>query len=493
MNAFRNPSLRVRLVVATAVALSVVFAATGVALCMAMRASLRAEFDENLALKVRALAVLTEWQDGRVFLDIQQSGQLAEFERGEHPQYYQVWRADGERPAEVARSPSLAKDKSLPQLTATERPAFFTQRLPDGRDGRMTALAWTVQPDREEAKDHDAKPVQVIGVVAAETRGLERTIGKLALLVAGGCAGATVLAVAVVGWLIGRGLRPVDRVAAAIAGVGYETLSDRLPDADVPAELRPVVTRINELLGRLEEAFARERSLTADVAHELRTPLAGLRAALEVSAARQRTPAEYERTIARCVTTLDRLQAMVDNLLRLARLEAGQAAPPVATEAIDLGAFLAARWEECRTRAESRGLRMAWDVAGEPHVRANGEDLRIVVDNLFDNAITYADAGGTVRVSAREGTFTVANNGATLTAEQVGHVFDRFWRGEASRSASGTHCGLGLTMVKRLVERMHGSATAELGSGGEFGVTVQLPVARLALERERVMHTTSVP
>ena len=474
--------MKLRLVLATAVALSIVFAAMGAALYAAMRASLRAEFDQTLGIKARALASMTERRGDLLFLD-DEHAHLDEFAAGKHAQYFQIWQTDGPGgPRVVARSPSLTGG-DLGRLDAPGEltPAFSDGRLPGGKRGRYVAISYAVSPEADDREKHGEPMLHAMLVVGAESHGYEHTAERLGWLLAAGCGAATVVAVVAVGLLIGRGLRPVNQVASAIAGVGHETLSERLTEAGVPRELRPIVRRINELLARLESAFARERALTADVAHELRTPLAGVRAALEVCTGRRREPAEYERTIGRCVVTVDRLQAMVNNLLRLARLE-GEERQGQGDGEVDVPELVVARWEDFAARGAERGLSVKWELPdGGAAARGDEESLRVIVDNLFDNAVSYAAGGTAIRVSVRNDgggvCLEVANAGSELTTEQASQVFDRFWRGDASRAAAGVHCGLGMTLVKRIVEGLGGRIEVCSERGGQFVVAVQLSAA----------------
>lgn len=117
-----------------------------------------------------------------------------------------------------------------------------------------------------------------------------------------------------------------------------------------------------------------------------------------------------------------------------------------------------------------------WNVDAEKSVETDREKLRIVLQNLFDNAVSYTNAGGEIRVSVIDDTdIEIANTGSQLSEDDVAHVFDRFWRSDSARSQTGIHVGLGLTLCARLIKSMDGTIAADSTAGGEFQVTVHLP------------------
>jgi two-component system, OmpR family, heavy metal sensor histidine kinase CusS len=242
-----------------------------------------------------------------------------------------------------------------------------------------------------------------------------------------------------------RSLRPLGAVCERIAAIDARDLTARLDAARVPDELLPVVQRVNDLLARLDGAFARERAFSNDVAHELRTPLAGLRTLLEVTATRPRTEADYAAALRDGARLVEQLQAMVDRLLQLARLDAGLA--PLARERVDLADLLPEAWDPFAAQATARGLRVDWRLDEGVVVDTDRRLLETVLRNLLENAVTYADEGGRVQIVVRREetrlVVEVANTGSQLSPEQVALAPQRFWRGAASRTEAGVHCGRG--------------------------------------------------
>jgi two-component system sensor histidine kinase QseC len=265
-------------------------------------------------------------------------------------------------------------------------------------------------------------------------------------------------------------------IATEIAAIGENDLTARVGSAPVPAEIAPIKDRLNGLLARLEKAFDSERRITADVAHELRTPLAGIRATLEVALGRERNSTEYRSALSECLAMAVGMQALTDNLLTLARLDAS--AVTLQVERIVLAEFVDSIWLAFREKAAAREISFENRIPEGLAVNSDAVNLGTVLSNLLSNAVEYADSPGQIWITARqmdaEVEIAVANTGAALTGEQLAHVFDRFWRSDRARAETGVHCGLGLALVQEMAKALHGRATAEV-QNGTFTARVTLP------------------
>ncbi len=459
-------SLRARLLAGTALAMGIVLSASAVALYVLVRASLLAEFDGALESKVRALAGLVD-QEEEVETEFDERN-LPELRRKHRPEYLEVWKGDG---SVVYRSPSLG-DRDLDRVGGPPgAPTVRAVRLPNGQRGRIAGL--TFAPRTERPGPGEAR--QATLVLGRETHEIEETLARLRGLLVGVCAGAILASGGLLAWVVRRGLRPVDGLATQIAGVGEADLSARIAGGGAPRELTPVVHRLNDLLARLEAAFNRERAFSADVAHELRTPLAGLRATIEVALSRIRDAAGYRDALSDCLDVCLPMQTMVDNLLALARADAGQL--ELLVEPVDLDELLKESWAPFDARAAEHRLRVEWAVDSAAALRTDRGTLRLILQNLLGNAVAYADPGGLVRIESHERDgrleLIVANSGSKLTPEQAAHVFERFWRGDAARTDVGLHCGLGLALCQKLMGLLAGSISVESAVGGMFTVTLR--------------------
>lgn len=463
-------TLRTRLLLGTGLGATIVLLLAGGMLYALIQDALWKEFDNTLATKARALASMIEQEGDKIELEFDEAD-LPEYRPSQEAEYYQVWVDDTNV---RARSPSL-EGRDLTTLRGSlEEPAYGSGTLPDGRPGRSVGVSFFPRFDDE--GDAPPRRPEVLLVIARATTGLKRTLALIQffMLLIGTLAVLTT--VSVLAWSVRRGLRPVDQLATQIESVGETDLGTRIDPAGVPAELLPVVDRLNDLLGRLESAFHRERRFTADVAHELRNPLAGVRSMLEVALTRQRDAEAYQDTLRKTLAVSEQMQQMVENLLNLARADAGQC--EVHVENIDLPALIKQCWEPLSSEATGKQLQIEWKLAEPCMLESDSDKLRLILQNVLSNAVNHANQGGRVCIASvlRNGhaELTVTNTGSDISPGDVEHVFDRFWRGDASRRATGRHCGLGLSLCKILVELLGGSIQAVSSPGGTFGIVARL-------------------
>ncbi len=288
------------------------------------------------------------------------------------------------------------------------------------------------------------------------------------------------MAATVVGciWLVQLGLVPLRRLTEAVSKVSPKDFRLSYDEKNLPRELRPIVDRLNGTLAELSRAFAREKQSAADISHELRTPLAALRTTIEVALKKGRSPEEYRETLEDCRESCGHMNALVERLLTLARLDAGvdQLRPSM----VDVAALT----EQCTTMvrplAEAHGLDLQLERNGPVNLHTDPNKFREIVSNLLHNAIAYNRPHGKVAVGlhTRAGRvrLEVKDTGIGISEDAKIHIFDRFYRVDASRHAEGMHSGLGLSIVKGYVDLLGGSIDVDstLGSGSTF--CIELPL-----------------
>ncbi|TQK07596.1 two-component system heavy metal sensor histidine kinase CusS [Herbaspirillum sp. SJZ107] len=271
-----------------------------------------------------------------------------------------------------------------------------------------------------------------------------------------------------------RGLRPLRVVAEHAALVRPGTLAQRLDLAGAPSELRPLIDAFNEMLARLQEGYARLSGFSADLAHEFRTPVANLLGQSQVMLAQTRTAADYEQLIASNIEELERLARMIDSMLFLAR--AGQDEVVLARQPRDALDELHRMADFFESMAEERGLRVT--CAGEGTVLADPALLRRALANLLSNAVRHADAGSTIALRASQGAgvteLSVANDGAPVAPAHLAHLFERFYRADSARSDAQGSTGLGLSIVRAIMD-LHGGNAAVHADGERICFTLAFP------------------
>ena len=287
--------------------------------------------------------------------------------------------------------------------------------------------------------------------------------------------GALLTVVAAMGGyaLAARALRPIDQMTRTARRISAEDLSARL---DLPAtddEVGRLAATFDEMLGRLDDSFQRERQFTANASHELRTPLAAMQAILEVVRAQPRTPAEYEAAIDDLAEEADRLRTLVDRLLYLARNDARRSD---VRQPVELAFLLADIVDSLEPLAEQKGVVLSLATPSKLAMRGDGDSLVRLFVNLLDNAIKYT-AQGSVAVSATAEaawvTVAVSDTGAGIAAEHLPHIFDRFYRVDAARTSRGS--GLGLAIAHDIARAHGGDITVASQPGQGTTFTVALP------------------
>jgi heavy metal sensor kinase len=317
---------------------------------------------------------------------------------------------------------------------------------------------------------HDGQLVGMVQV-AQGLDPVEDTLERLRILLAL----SSPLAILVAGLggyaLTARALSRVDRITQTARRISAEDLSQRLNLPPTNDEVGRLATTFDTMLSRLDGSFQRERQFTADASHELRTPLAAMQVILSTVREKRRSPEEYEQALADLAEETDRMQALAEDLLLLARREA---AHPVSHEAIDLSLLLCDIAESLSPLAEAKGLSLSCTAPPQLALQGDQDGLIRLFSNLLDNAIKYTDHGEIVVKADRTSNdilqVTVSDTGCGIPAEHVPHIFERFYRAEASRTRPGA--GLGLTIAMDIARAHGGTIQVEssVGAGSTFTI-----------------------
>jgi two-component system OmpR family sensor kinase len=276
-----------------------------------------------------------------------------------------------------------------------------------------------------------------------------------------------------------RALRPIDRMVTRARHIGEGNLTERLPHPGTRDEIGRLVETLNEMLARLERSFEIQRRFTADASHELRSPLSRLRAELEVTLRRPRPLPEYEETLRSCLGEVQRVQGLTEELLELARIDARQEAE--AARPVPVSEIVEAAVSAVTSEAERRGILVLVEDGPEMLVNAAPVAAKVALANIVDNAVKFSPSGGEVRLAIGAGNgeavITVSDSGPGVSPDDVPRLFQRFYRGKASRASDVPGVGLGLAISRALIERQGGRISVE--TAGEKGATfiVHLPLA----------------
>jgi heavy metal sensor kinase len=276
-------------------------------------------------------------------------------------------------------------------------------------------------------------------------------------------------------WLAGRATRPIDDIIRTTERLRPDKLDERLPQRGTGDELDRLSETINASLDRIAAYLGRQREFVAHAAHELRSPLTALRAAVEVALQRERPAAEYQELLADLAEEAEALSALVNRLLLLAEGDSGALLPRDAVS--DLGMIAARCVEMFQGIADQRGIALTAAIRSAP-VPGDAGRLAQVVNNLLDNALKFTPAGGrvslVVAVAGTEVVLTVEDSGPGIPLEVLPRVFDRFFTGDRSRSRGGA--GLGLSICRTVVEACGGRIELSSKPGDGTQAIARLPL-----------------
>src|SRR5881392_538344 len=403
------------------------------------------------AMSLAALVRYTEDATGNVYFD---DTLLPSSIDPNHPDLFAVW---ADRSGLVARSDNWPQGLEIPSAP-NHHWNFEWNRVP------YHALRVSQVPilDREEGKAF--RPQTLTIFYAAPTIRLRMQVRRAGAFIA--LAGMLLLAVTVLLALRGirRGLRPLQNLAQEASRVSAQNWELRLPEeVSQIKELRPVTQSMKQMLERLQRSFEQQRQFLGNAAHELKTPVAVMKSTLQ------------------SLEDLERLEQLLQWMLRLARAEQwAHGALRRDLDVIDINATCEEAIDRIRNLAQSRNTAIHLSTNGPVPFRADPEDLQLVWANLLENAVRYSPEGSSVEVAVTHdngGPFHIVfqDHGPGIPPHDLPHVFERFYRGDRSRTRATGGFGLGLAIAKALVEAYGGSISAESEPSRGTRMTVQLP------------------
>lgn len=322
--------------------------------------------------------------------------------------------------------------------------------------------------------------------VGASTDMIEADVHRLDRLVWMGVAFTFIAAPLCGFWLAGRMLRPIAGIIDTASRLRPDRLNERLPHRGTGDELDKLAETVNRLLDRIASYLSERRDFLANSAHELRSPLAAMRSTVEVSLQSGKITREDEEVFSVIIDQCRSLEYLVNQLLLLAETEAEQFIER--SEEVSLERLVAMSGDMFAAAAEMKGVTLRIEELAPATVHGNRNHLRQVVNNLLDNAVKFTAEGGVIGVSLRHSddgsaVLTVSDTGPGIAAEDVPHVFDRFFRGDRSRHRDGRGTGLGLSICRAVVAAHGGTISFESDVRTGTVVRVVLPLLPLSITR----------
>jgi len=373
-------------------------------------------------------------------------------------------------------TPGMGDQLDLSQLTSQTQGRPERAVSVNGKNGRLFVVTSAVAPVGGSAQ---TDTVQIAIDVSQQEELLARYRHRFWVILLG-----TLAIFPLVGYQIARrGIRPVREVATTARHISSTNLHERIQPEGYPSELASLAATFNEMLDGLEESFDRISKFSADIAHDLRTPVNNIRGEAEVALARARTVDEYREVLGSCLEEAVRLSDLIGDLLFLARAESPLA--HLHRESINVGELLSGIREYYEAPAADRGISLSTVVPSEPVIaQLDRTLLQRAVGNLVSNALAHTPAGKSVVLGASVEPaavrIEVSDAGVGIPPEALPRVFDRFFRVDESRSQASGGTGLGLAIVQSIM-LLHGGnveIASQVGQGTQ--VTLRLPLSRAA-------------
>jgi two-component system, OmpR family, heavy metal sensor histidine kinase CusS len=430
------------------------------------------QFDASLESAAHIISASVEWSNNKLDFEID-SKLTPEFAGNKTSAYYELWTDDG---AVIKKSPSLGNDELIWHKPANHPLVFKSFVMKKSRRVRVVVISFLPNIEND-TPDANNSPKPFVLAVARDAGDLLANLRFLKYLLSIASAGIIALACIIASAVVRRGLSPLSAVARQIDSIRDDNLKSRITGKNLPDEIVPIQRQLNNLLEHLEASFERERTFNANVAHELRTPLAGLKSIIDVTLTRSRDAAEYQTALSESLAIINDMEDMVSKLLMLTRIESGQMTS--AREPINLAELVDKCWSSFSDKAAAAEIIYENNLGRNLVLNSDTAGLSIIFSNLLNNAAEYTNHGGRIWITAQKTENSIElifeNTGNQLTAQQVQSVFNYYWRGDAARSSTGVHSGLGLALTKRVVELLSGKIQADTPNG-LFRIRIYLPL-----------------
>jgi len=440
-------SIKARLAFLTMFSFASLLGVSGFSIFYFARENMMERLDQKLRIQAYSIMTATyQREDRRVEVHFTDRF-LHEFDGNQRKAFYQIWRDDE---SIVKRSDSLLSENLPVRYGKEHEPDYWSLTLPNGLPGRAIGVRYSPRVRGNRRGDYNPE-FELILVVATDLQDVEESLAGLRnlLLITGLLTGLCTPLLII--FALGRGLRPLKGLANKMDTVDERSLETRFEVESLPEELQPIANQLNSLMQRLGNSFDRERRFSADVAHELRTPIAALRNISEVGL---KWDVDDPKKDYQAVNSISmQMERTVLQLLDLSRCDNDQLETEI--EQVDLKDLVDDSWILHKTVAESRQVAIEFRGLENLVWKVDRRLMGRVIDNLLENAASYTNEGSTIEVAANEekDTLSITNSCDDLKETDLEKMFDRFWRSDAARS-SELHSGLGLSIAKAFSSKL---------------------------------------
>lgn len=452
-------TIKFRLTVWYLVAIMILLAAFSAAAYFMLSRNLYQNLDDSLKGRISELQRSIAVEDGHITFG------------GKVDELVLMYNSDGALVERLGPCMGSVEIDGLVRRALFGQSAFLTASTGDGQQVRLYAAPFTA--------DSNTRLALVVGRLPAEIQAMLHTFRSIL-----GFAALSVLALAGIGglFLANRALKPVEHITGTAQEIGEGDLSRRV-DVQGEDEMGRLASTLNGMINRLETAFNRQRQFTADASHELRTPLAVIQAESTLALGKERTQAEYRKSLELVSQEVSYMSAVIGKLLLLARGDSSK--EPLNFQEVRIKDLLTELSSDVEVLARDKSLSFSMGPLEDVTVRGDKVKLRQLFLNLLENAVRYTSSGGSIfsSVVKRKETavISVSDTGIGIPPEHLPRIFERFYRVDKARSRAEGGAGLGLAIVRYIV-KVHGGkieVESQPGRGSTFRVT--LPLSSLAV------------
>lgn len=474
-------SIKRRIIITIILGSALVLACASVFLDAMIGFEMQRELDNSLLVKARALESLVDQDNEGIEFDFTDEI-MPEFGDQENPQYFQLW-INGN--TVFSRSKLLpGKDLAHTDITPGQH-KYYDITLPDGRPGRQIETTFLPRIDTDEndndddeiitntetSKVHDQQITLVLArerVSLDERRFIYRLIISVCMIV------VLLILTIIIAKYVTQGFLPVTYLAKQVGDIDVTTLDQRIATQKQQSiELSPIKKQINRLLDRLESAYNREKQFSADLAHELRTPVAELKSLAQVAQMRPEDRDTIMAFFGDVENISQQMEKTLSCMLELARFDAHQI--KITSTDIALGALVDTLWHKLEPLPG--GTRLKNNIPDDLVIHSDVHKLELILTNLLANAAVYSPSGATVTVVTEQQTqgirLLIINPVTNLEQADISHMTERFWRKEIARS-DARHSGLGLTLVDAMAKSIGIDMVLHLDDKKIFSVSLSL-------------------
>ncbi len=448
-------SLKFRLTIWSLVVIMVLLLVFGTVAYFMLSHNLYQNLDESLRKRVSELQSSLEIKDGQIVFE-EKFSELVMF-----------YDADGALLQILGPNDEFANIDGLVKQTLFGQSSFLTAVTKDGQEVRLYAAPFTVDSKTRIAIVVGRPPDEIKNTLVTFRSMLG--LSALAVIILAGTGGL---------FLASRALRPVDQITGTAREIGESDLSRRI-EIESEDELGRLAATLNQMISRLEEAFNRQRQFTADASHELRTPLAVIQAESTLATEKERTPAEYRKSLELVSQEVAYMSDIIGKLLFLARSDAGK--EPLNLEEVNLKQLLTELSLNGEVHYREKGLEINLGQLDALTVKGDKLKLRQLFPSLLETAVKYTPNGGSITssIARKDGTAVVAisDTGIGIPPEHLPHLFERFYRVDTARSRADGGSGLGLAIAKYIAEAHGGKIEVESQVGKSSTFRVVLPLS----------------